>query len=167
MKKLLYLSLILTFGFSSNINAQEIIKKTLCLNVDEIYPNGYNIFEGDQPCENDLPFFLTTSDSCYYVQQGLLYLTSSETCCDTFLIEYLCEDPSGIRYELTLIIKCDDPVPKPNCTHINLSDIETDIPGGDPNSKVTLYACDSSLVTYYVNEAPGQTIIWDAGIAVV
>jgi len=163
MKNLIYLTILLTLGAFTNTSAQEIITKDLCINLYEIDPSGYNVFDDDGPFQMGQFPQIFGDSPCYFFQGATLFIVADEMCCDTFLIQYEYLDSPDL-YQINLVIKCNPPVPKPDCTNINLSEIDTDPVGGPgSNGKVTLYACDETLVTYYVDEAPGQTITWDAG----
>lgn len=165
MKKILYFTFLLILGLCTNINSQDIIQKELCLNIDDIASSGFNVFFDDIPCQNGQFPIVISMEECYFVQEKTLFITNPELCCDTFLIKYLYDEDPNIQYELTLIIKCDEPAPKPDCTNIYLSPPDVSSPGGDPTQgeKPIYFACDSTPVTYFVDEAPGQTITWDAG----
>jgi PKD repeat protein len=139
-----------TFSLLSQIGAP------LCVDINNINPDGYDVFSSYPDYDPTGIKILGKPSNCYYVEEGLLFINNNPDCCMEYLIRFMVSD-TGPIYELELQIKC--PEPKPNCTIINLSEYGSDL--GTP--KPIIYACDQSPITYLVDEAPGQTIIWDAG----
>lgn len=163
MNKIIHLTAVLLLGLCTNTFSQENYFQDLCVNLFEIDPNGYDVFDNDIPFQMGQTPTQETFDQCYYIQDNKLFLQPSESCCDSFLVQYRYTD-SADKYFINLVIKCDDPpTPKPNCTDIYLTPPIEDPSNPNDNSKEIYNGCDSSLISYYVDEAPGQTIIWDAG----
>ncbi|MFT6782439.1 MAG: PKD repeat protein [Saprospiraceae bacterium] len=128
----------------------------LCVDINNINPDGYDVFSSYPDYDPAQVKILGMPSNCYYIEEGKLFINNNPDCCREYEIEFMVSDSSPI-YLLELIIKC--PEPKPNCTTINLSEYELDL--GAP--KPIIYACDQSPITYLVDDAPGQTIIWNAG----
>ncbi len=164
MKNIIYLTLIMLFGFSSNVNAQHTFVQDTCININDLDPSGINFFTNDAPYQGGLLPYLMTNDFCYELDpnSSSIVIMATEECCDTFVIQYAYE---GIpdKYIINLVIKCEEENPKPNCTNIYLTPpaiMQGDsTPGG---GKEVYYACDSTPVTYYVDDVMGQTITWFA-----
>lgn len=145
--------------------AQNTIKKDICLFQEDIDPSGNDVFSDDPPFQMGFfPSLLINDSPCYFDDLGLLFISTDESCCDTtFVIEYIYpqEGPPQDKYVLSLTVKCDKPIPKPNCTSVYLSPPDSTRNGDPvPSEKITYYACDSTPVNYFVDEALGQSILW-------
>lgn len=127
----------------------------LCVDIININPDGYDVFSSYPDYDPAQVKILGDPSNCYFVAEGKLFINGIPECCMEYLIRFMVSD-TGPIYDLELQIKC--PEPKPNCTIINLSEYEV-----DQALKPIIYACDQSPITYLIDEAPGQTIIWNAG----
>ncbi|MBC7885720.1 MAG: PKD domain-containing protein, partial [Saprospiraceae bacterium] len=148
--------LISFFNFTNGYGQDGAVNDTVCIMEGEAI--NYNVLDNDNIPPMVHASLMTPSPCFILLDDGeLMWKQGAENCCGDHVLKYRLTGYTGNNFMafIHITVKC----PKPNCTNIDLSDVD---PGGPIGGvqKPIFYACEDSKVTYYVDYVAGYTYTW-------